>query len=233
MMVGEITTNSYVIIPVIAVYVIFLIVKSFIVPFARDMDFKTYYSLSWGNLILFLISIFTAYFTLITDREIEGVIIFSGSVFISVFFYIFIHMFIIADPNFEHVYCKVHVKKSNANKTRLYKTSEIYAPRYSSGRDDASKRSQYIFILLLCLDVLIVIYMGFLLTKVLKGRKDSVSSSKIISGASAFVAVSMIGISIAIISMYNDIASKKNMLGYETKKICKEKGKLITNESCS
>ena len=48
MMVGEITTNSYVIIPVIGVYVIFLIVKSFIAPFAHDMDFKTYYSLSWG-----------------------------------------------------------------------------------------------------------------------------------------------------------------------------------------
>ena len=54
-------------------------------------------------------------------------------------------MFIIADPSFEDVYCKVHVKKSNANKTKLYKTKEIYAPRSSSGRDDASKRSQYIF----------------------------------------------------------------------------------------
>ena len=137
-------------------------------------------------------------------------------------------MFIIADPNFQRVYCKVHVKKSNANKTKLYETKEIYAPRYSSGRDDASKRSQYIFILLLCLDVLIVIYMGFLLNKVLKGRKDSVSSSKIIAGASAFVAVS----SIAIISMYNDLASKKNMLGFETENICKEKGKLISGDTC-
>ena len=226
MMVGEITTNSYVIIPVIGVYVIFLIVKSFIVPFARDMDFKTYYSLSWGNLISFLTSIFTAYFTLITDRDINGVIVFSGSVFISVFFYIFIHMFIIADPKFEDIYCKVHVKKSNANKTTLYETSEIYAPRYSSGRDDASKRSQYIFILLLCVDVLIVIYMGFLLYKVVKG------TNKNIPGASAFVAVCIIGISIAIISMYNDIASKKNMLGYETKNICKEKGKLISGDTC-
>ena len=231
-MVGEITTNSYIIIPIIGVYVIFLISKSFIVPFARDMDFKTYYSLSWGNLILFLMAIFTAYFTLITDREINGVIIFSASIFLLVFFYIFVHMFIIADPSFEDVYCKVHVKKSNANKTKLYKTSEIYAPRSSSDRDDASKRSQYIFILLLCLDVLIVIYMGFLLTKVVKGRKDSGSSRNIIAGASAFVAISIIGIAIAIITMYNEIASKKNMLGYETKKICKKKGKLITNDTC-
>ena len=141
-------------------------------------------------------------------------------------------MFIIADPSFEDVYCKVHVKKSNANKTKLYKTSEIYAPRSSSDRDDASKRSQYIFILLLCLDVLIVIYMGFLLTKVVKGRKDSGSSRNIIARSSAFVAISIIGIAIAIITMYNEIASKKNMLGYETKKICKEKGKLITNDTC-
>ena len=74
--------------------------------------------------------------------------------------------------------------------------------------------------------------MGFLLTKVVKGRKDSVSSSKIIAGASAFVAVSIIGISIAIISMYNDLASKKNMLGYETENICKEKGKLISGDTC-
>ena len=231
-MVGEITTNSYIVIPIIGVYVVFLIVKSFIVPLSSDLDFKTYYSLSWGNIILFLMSIFTTYFTLITDREINGVIIFSASIFILVFFYIFVNMFIIADPSFEDVYCKVHVKKSNANKTKLYKTKEIYAPRSSSGRDDASKRSQYIFILLLCLDLLIVIYMGFLLTKVVQGRKENRSSRNIIAGASGFVAVSTVSIAIAIITMYNDIASKKNMLGYETKQICKKKGKIITNDTC-
>ena len=74
--------------------------------------------------------------------------------------------------------------------------------------------------------------MGFLLTKVVQGRKENRSSSNIIAGASGFVAMSTFSIAIAIITMYNDIASKKNMLGYETKQICKKKGKIITNDTC-
>lgn len=229
-MVGEITNSSYIIIPIIGVYVVFLSVKSFIIPFVRDMDFKTYYSLSWGNIILFLISILTAYFTLI-QNNIEGIIIFSGAIFLLIFFYIFLHMFIIADPNFQNAFCSVHIKKSNANKTTLYKTGKIYDPR-SRNVDRSIKLSQSVFILLLCVDILIVIFMTFLLYRLMRGSATGYYEKKSLAAASAFVSITVMILSITISTMYNEVAGKKNMLGYETKQICKKKGKIITGDTC-
>ena len=53
-----------------------------------------------------------------------------------------------------------------------------------------------------------------------------------LAAASAFVSIVVMILSITISTMYNEVAGKKNMLGYETKQICKKKGKIITGDTC-
>lgn len=140
-------------------------------------------------------------------------------------------MFIIADPNFQNAFCSVHIKKSNANKTTLYKTGKIYDPR-SRNVDRSIKLSQSVFILLLCVDILIVIFMTFLLYRLMRGSATGYYEKKSLAAASAFVSITVMILSITISTMYNEVAGKKNMLGYETKQICKKKGKIITGDTC-